>query len=172
MKIFGIYGWSGSGKTDVICRLIKFLTRKEIKISSIKHTHHNISVDKRGKDSFQHRESGAKEVIVGGKQNWALIHNGEKDENNTLDDLLEKFSSEVDLVLVEGFKESKIPKIEVYNSNLKKIPISLSDDKTLAIVYDKMDKKIINSKLPKFDFNDTEIIAKFILNYLEIDEKK
>tara|TARA_B100001057_G_scaffold342562_1_gene343484 strand:- start:288 stop:806 length:519 start_codon:yes stop_codon:yes gene_type:complete len=172
MKIFGIYGWSGSGKTDVICRLINFLTRKEIKISSIKHTHHNISVDKRGKDSFQHRESGAKEVIVGGKQNWALIHNGEKDENNTLDDLLEKFSSEVDLVLVEGFKKSKIPKIEVYNSNLKKIPISLSDENTLAIIYDKIDKKIVNSTLPKFNFNDTERIAKFILNYLKIDDKK
>ena len=171
MKIFGIYGWSGSGKTDVICRLIKFLTKKQIKISSIKHTHHNISIDKKGKDSFQHRESGAREVIVGGKQNWALIHNGKEGENNTLNDLLERFSCKVDLVLVEGFKESTIPKIEVYNSSLKQTLISLDDDETLAIIYDKIDKNIINSKLPKFDFNDTEKIAKFILNYLEIDDK-
>ena len=172
MKVFGIYGWSGSGKTDLICRLIKFFTKKKIKISSIKHTHHNISIDKKGKDSFHHRESGSKEVIVGGKQNWALIHNGEEDEDNTLDDLLKKFSCEVDLVLVEGFKESKIPKIEVYNSSLKQIPICLNDDKTVAIIYDMIDKKIINSKLPKFDFEDTDKIAKFILNYLEIYDKK
>lgn len=171
MKVFGIYGWSGSGKTDVICRLIRFFNNQKIRVSSVKHTHHNISIDKEGKDSFQHRRAGAKEVIVGGKQNWALIHNGEKGEDNTLEDLLRKFSNDIDLVLVEGFKKSKIPKIEVYNSNLNQIPSSLRDSETLAIICDTIDKKIVNSKLPKFDFNDTDNIAKFILNYLKIDDK-
>ena len=63
-NLFGIVGWSGSGKTDLICRIIKNLTKKKLKIYSVKHSHHNFQIDKEGKDSFKHLESGSKEVLI------------------------------------------------------------------------------------------------------------
>ena len=77
-KVFGLCGWSGSGKTDLICRLIEFYTKRNIVVSTIKHTHHKIKIDKEGKDSYKHRIYGAHEVIVGGLGNFALIHSGLK----------------------------------------------------------------------------------------------
>ena len=63
-KLFGIIGWSGSGKTDLICRLISSYKKKKITIGSIKHSHHNFEIDKKGKDSFNHILSGSEEVII------------------------------------------------------------------------------------------------------------
>ena len=118
MKIVGFCGWSGSGKTDLICRVIKYLSSKKLFISTIKHTHHNIEIDRKGKDSYSHRKSGAREVLVGGGNNWSLIHTGDQSEKISLYDLTEKFSIETDIILVEGFKNEPIDKIEVYNLSL------------------------------------------------------
>ena len=63
-NVFGIVGWSGSGKTHLICRIIKYLNNKKLNISSIKHSHHNFEVDKKGKDSYEHLRSGSKEVVI------------------------------------------------------------------------------------------------------------
>ena len=172
MKIVGFCGWSGSGKTDLICRVIKYLSSKKLFISTIKHTHHNIEIDRKGKDSYSHRKSGAREVLVGGGNNWSLIHTGDQSEKNSLYDLTEKFSIETDIILVEGFKNEPIDKIEVYNSNLEKGLISKEDKNILAVVYDKVDQNIIESKLPKFNFKDTVEISNFILDNINKDEKK
>ena len=90
MKIIGFYGWSGSGKTELNCRLIKYFKTKKLLISTIKHTHHNISIVKKGKDSYSHREAGASEVLVGGDNNWSLIHNGKENEKFDLNQLIKK----------------------------------------------------------------------------------
>lgn len=170
-KVFGLYGWSGSGKTDLICRVISYLTKKGLIISTIKHTHHNFKIDHEGKDSYQHRISGAREVLLGGKNNWALIHNGSKDSNYKLNYLLKKVSNETDLILVEGFKNEKIPKIEVYNSQLNKNIIGLKNLEMKAVVYDKIDANIKKILLPKFDFRNTKDISNFIVDYFKKNEK-
>ena len=72
-KIFGIVGWSGSGKTDLICRIIQSLKRKKICVASIKHSHHNFEIDKKGKDSFNHLNSGSNEVIIYNEKKFAMI---------------------------------------------------------------------------------------------------
>ena len=72
MNIFGIVGWSGSGKTDLVCRIIKKLSQK-ITVASIKHSHHNFSVDKKGKDSFKHMQAGSQEVILFNEYKFAMI---------------------------------------------------------------------------------------------------
>ena len=171
MKIIGLFGWSGSGKTHLTCRLIKYFVKKKIVVSTFKHTHHNVEIDKKGKDSYLHRNSGAREVMLGGKNNWALIHKGKKSENYEFDDLIKKFSKENDLLIVEGYKKLDIPKIELYNSKINRSLISNKNSKAVAIVYDVIDKNIINSNLPIFDFNNTKDIGEFILKYLKLDEK-
>ena len=172
MKIIGFYGWSGSGKTDIICRVINHFSRMNLFVSTIKHTHHNIEIDKKGKDSFSHRIAGAREVLVGGKKNWALIHRGMKDEMIKLENLLEKFSNETDVIIIEGFKKAEIPKIEVYNSNLNKKIIGFNDKNTIGIVYDKLDENVKKSKLPKFDFKESKKISNFILDYFNKNARK
>ena len=142
MKIIGLYGWSGSGKTHLTCRLIKYFVKKKIVVSTFKHTHHNIEVDKKGKDSYLHGHSGAREVMLGGENNWALIHKGKKNKKFKFDDLIKKFSKENDLLIVEGYKKLKIPKIELYNSKIKKPLISNKSSKAVAIVYDIIDSII------------------------------
>ena len=111
-NIFGIIGWSGSGKTDLICRLINYLSKKEIKIYSIKHSHHNFQIDKEGKDSFKHLQSGSKEVIIFGDYKYAIVSRKEK-EKIKFENILEKSPKRVDIILIEGMK-IKLKKIEVY----------------------------------------------------------
>ena len=72
-KVFGIVGWSGSGKTELVTRLIKYFCKKRILVSSIKHTHHKFDIDKEGKDSFKHIQSGSNEVVIYNENKWALI---------------------------------------------------------------------------------------------------
>ena len=74
-KIFGIVGWSGSGKTDLICRLIEAFRKKNVSVGSIKHTHHNFEIDKEGKDSFKHIASGSEEVILYNEKKYAMVSN-------------------------------------------------------------------------------------------------
>ena len=170
-KIFGISGWSGSGKTDLICRLIEFFSKKNITVSTIKHTSHRFSVDKEGKDSFMHSKKGAYEVIIGGKNKWAMFHNGNKDETLSIDELVNKISKNTDLILVEGFKDSKIPKLEVYNSNLGKKALNSKNKTYKAIVYNKLNEQIEKVNKPKFEFNQTEKIARFIIKFLKYEKK-
>ena len=166
-KVFGFYGWSGSGKTDLICRIITYLTKKGLVVSTIKHTHHNFKIDQKGKDSFKHRSSGAREVLLGGKNNWALIHSGPKESEFRLNYLIKKISKETDFIIVEGFKNECIPKIEVYNSQLGKEIIGSNDPEMKAVVYDKIDDNIKGILLPKFDFTNTKDISNFIINYFK-----
>ena len=105
-NIFGIIGWSGSGKTDLICRLINYYSKNKIIVSSIKHSHHNFQVDKEGKDSFKHLKSGSKEVIIFSDYKYAIISRKEK-EKIKFEDILEKITKNVDILLIEGMKEQQ-----------------------------------------------------------------
>ncbi|MEC8265435.1 MAG: molybdopterin-guanine dinucleotide biosynthesis protein B [Pseudomonadota bacterium] len=165
-KIFGIVGWSGSGKTDLICRLIKALKKKKILVGSVKHTHHNFSVDKEGKDSFKHILSGSEEVILYNEKKYAVISNHLTEKIN-FNDVLKKFSKNIDLILVEGLKNLEIKKLEVFRSSLNKELLCLHDKDIKAIVCDKPNQEIINTGLPYFEFNETKQILSFISNQIK-----
>lgn len=162
-KIFGLCGWSGSGKTDLICRLLHYFSSNQLIVSTIKHTHHNFNIDKRGKDTFLHKEAGAYEVLINGEYNWAHMHYGKENEEIRLIDLIHKISKKTDLILVEGFKSSKINKLEIYNSKLNKPLLFKTDHYIKGIVVDSLNIKTRNQRLETFDFCETEKIAKFIL---------
>ncbi|KXV79846.1 molybdopterin-guanine dinucleotide biosynthesis protein MobB, partial [Acetobacter malorum] len=99
--IFGITGRSGSGKTHLLARLLPALKARGLRVSTIKHTHHGIDIDKPGKDSFVHREAGASEVMLATPDRWVLQHT-QPDAPFTLPDLLAPMTP-VDLILIEGF---------------------------------------------------------------------
>jgi len=113
MKVIGLAGWSGAGKTTLLARVIPHLLKEGLRVSVIKHAHHSFDVDKPGKDSWVHRQSGATEVLVSSAARWALMHELRGAAEPRLPQLLQKMSR-VDLVVVEGFKSEPHRKIEVH----------------------------------------------------------
>ena len=165
-KVFGIVGWSGSGKTDLTTRIISYYSQKKIIVSSIKHTHHDFEIDKEGKDSQKHVQSGANEVILYNEKKWALISKLQQ-KSTSIYKILEKFEKKDQLVLIEGLKHSKFPKLEVIRSSIKKPYIYKNDTNIKAIVIDQEISDIKLSKIPIFKFSETENIGNFILEYFK-----
>tara|TARA_B100000941_G_C28430824_1_gene514119 strand:+ start:348 stop:860 length:513 start_codon:yes stop_codon:yes gene_type:complete len=163
-KVFGIVGWSGSGKTDIVCRLIDYYRKKNLCVSSVKHTHHNFDIDKQGKDSFKQMISGSNEVVIYNENKWAMVSSLQQNKIK-LEEILGKFSKKTDLILVEGLKNSKLPKIEIYYSKIKKPPLFPNDKNIKAVVSDKITKDLDSYKIPKLEFRNTKTIGDFIINY-------
>ena len=132
MKVLGLAGWSGAGKTTLIAKLIPVLKARGLTVSTIKHAHHAFDVDTPGKDSFVHREAGAREVIVSSAKRWVLMHELRDGPEPDLHALLGHLNP-VDLVLVEGFKRDAHSKIEVHRVENGK-PFLFPDDPTIVAV--------------------------------------
>jgi molybdopterin-guanine dinucleotide biosynthesis protein B len=115
MRVFGIAGHSGMGKTTLLERLIPELTGRGLSVSLIKHSHKSIDIDRPGKDSYRLREAGCSEVVLLGNERWALMHELRGAPEPSLDYLIGRLQP-CDLVLVEGFKEGHFPKIEVWRA--------------------------------------------------------
>jgi molybdopterin-guanine dinucleotide biosynthesis adapter protein len=130
MKVIGLAGWSGAGKTTLLARIIPHFLKNGLRVSVVKHAHHNFDVDVPGKDSWVHRQSGATEVLVSSARRWALMHELRDAAEPRLPDLLRKMSR-VDLVLVEGFKSEPHRKIEVHRLANEK-PLLFPDDPAIA----------------------------------------
>ncbi len=113
MKVFGIAGRSGMGKTTLLERLVAEYVRRGLRISLIKHSHKAIEIDRPGKDSYRLREAGCQEVLLMGRGRWALMHELRGDEEPPLAYLLSRLQH-CDLALVEGFKQGDFPKLEVW----------------------------------------------------------
>ena len=112
MRLIGLAGWSGAGKTTLMVKLIPALLRCGVSVSTLKHAHHRFDVDQPGKDSYEHRQAGARQVLVASGARWALMTELRTAREPTLRDLLGKLDP-VDLVIVEGYKRDPHPKIEV-----------------------------------------------------------
>ena len=122
--VLGIAGWSGAGKTTLIEAVLPRLSDAGLIVSTVKHAHHGAELDRPGKDSWRHRQAGAREVLLTSPGRWALIHEqtGNAGPEPSLNDLLARMTP-VDLVLVEGFRTSPLPKLEVYRETLGKPPL-------------------------------------------------
>jgi molybdopterin-guanine dinucleotide biosynthesis protein B len=119
MRIFGLAGWSGSGKTTLLAALIPELAARGLTVSTIKHAHHEFDIDRPGKDSWRHRQAGAREVMVASSRRWALMHELRDAPEPPFEDLVARMSP-VDLLLVEGWKWHPHPKLEVHRPSLGK----------------------------------------------------
>ena len=135
MRVIGFAGWSGAGKTTLLRRLIPTLTRAGLRVSTIKHAHHDFDIDQPGKDSWEHRQAGATEVLIGSARRWALMHELRHADEPTMRELLARLSP-VDLVLVEGFKAGPQGKIEVHRTANAKPYLFPNDPSILAVATD------------------------------------
>ena len=113
MKTFGFAGWSGSGKTTQVEKLIPRFVQRGLRVSLVKHAHHNFDVDTPGKDSWRHRQAGASEILVTSSRRWVLMHELRGAQEPSFDEHVKRVSH-CDLLLVEGFKFAPIPKLEVW----------------------------------------------------------
>ncbi|MBX6393398.1 MAG: molybdopterin-guanine dinucleotide biosynthesis protein B [Burkholderiales bacterium] len=161
MKVFGFAGWSGSGKTTLIEQLIPRFVMQGLKVSLIKHAHHNFDVDQPGKDSWRHREAGCQEVLVTSARRWVLMHELRGAEEPGLDEQLARLSP-CDLVLVEGFKRHPIPKLEIWRKDNDKPLLHPEDPHIVAVATDVP----VETKLPRFDLNDYDAVVAFILDHV------
>jgi molybdopterin-guanine dinucleotide biosynthesis protein B len=134
MRVVGMVGWSGSVKTTLLVALLPLLRGRGLRVSTIKHAHAGFDMDTPGKDSHRHREAGAHEVLVAGAGRWALLREVAGAEPS-LPALLARLDP-VDLVLVEGFKTHRFPKLEVYRPALGKPPIWPGEPDVAAVATD------------------------------------
>ena len=155
MRVIGLAGWSGAGKTTLITRVIPVLVRRGLKVATVKHAHHAFDIDRPGKDSWQHREAGASEVAVASSRRWAVVHELRDEAEPSLAELLAKLSP-VDLVIIEGFKRHAHPKLEVYRATVGKPLIYPQDDCVVAIA---SDAPLPQAQLPVLMLDDIEGIA-------------
>ena len=168
MKILGIAGWSGSGKTTLTLRLIPALGQRGVSVSTVKHAHHNFDVDKPGKDSWEHRQAGAREVLVASGRRWALMHELRGAVEPPLAALLARLSP-VDLVVVEGYKRAPHPKLVVHRSAVDGPPLWPDDPNVLAVACDGETAAAVQTDgLPALDLDDPDAIADFIVERLEL----
>lgn len=167
MKIFGIVGHSGMGKTTLLERLVPEIASRGLVVSLIKHSHKNIDIDRPGKDSYRLRESGCKEVLLLGNDRWALMHELRAAPEPSLDYLLDRMQ-QCDLVLVEGFKNGAFPKLEVWRSALGKSTLwpdwpdimALASDASLTVP-----EQPGKPSLVQLDLSDSASIATFVLDH-------
>jgi molybdopterin-guanine dinucleotide biosynthesis adapter protein len=161
VPILGFAAFSGTGKTTLLTQLIPILKQKGLRIGLIKHSHHDFQIDQPGKDSFRLREAGASPVMLVSTHRRAIITEFQPIREPVLDEeLMALDQSELDLILVEGFKATYFPKIELYRPSLAKPLLYPNDTSIIAVASDcPLD---IPSTLVQLDINQPELIAEFI----------
>ena len=167
MKVLGIAGYSGSGKTTLIEKVVPLLVREGLRVSLIKHAHHEFDVDHPGKDSYRHRHAGCSEVLVSSSNRWALIHELRGAAEPTLDDQLKQLSR-CDLVIVEGYKSAAIPKLEVHRRGNDTPLLHPDDPHVVAIATDEP----LATNLPQFALDDAAAVSRFIIHHLGLDRAR
>jgi molybdopterin-guanine dinucleotide biosynthesis protein B len=159
MRIIGLAGWSGSGKTTLLTKVLPRLIARGKRVSTLKHAHHAFDIDRPGKDSFEHRSAGATEVLVVSGNRWALMHELRGAPEPGLRELLGKLS-DVDLVLIEGFKRQKFPKLEIHRAENGKPLLHPDDNWIVAIASDTL---LPEAGVPVVDLNDIDRIADLLM---------
>jgi molybdopterin-guanine dinucleotide biosynthesis protein B len=160
MKVLGIAGWSGAGKTTLVVKLIAAFAARGLRVATVKHAHHDFDIDQPGKDSFVHRKAGAAEVIVSSARRFALIHElAEGEAEMSLPALLSRLSP-CDLVFVEGFKTLAHPKLEVFRVANGREPLHPSDPCVVAVA---SDQEFPDASIPVVPLDDVDAISGLVL---------
>ncbi len=159
-RIFGVTGWKNSGKTTLVARLVTEFTRRGFTVSTVKHASDNFQLDRPGTDTFAHREAGAREIAIASGRSWAIIHqNDDTEEEMSLDGMVSKLEP-CDLVLVEGYKSSTIPKIETIRREAVSEPPVWQQNKSIVAIAS--DGPVETGSLSRFQLDDIEGITDFI----------
>ena len=165
MNIIGVVGWKNTGKTTLIEKLINEFNKRNFSVSTIKHSHHNFSVDKQGTDSYRHFNAGTKETILASEQKWIKFSRQKSNSKTNLPYLIEQIIP-VDIVIVEGFKDSDHKKVEVVDSMSGRKPLFEGDSTICGLIINQ--HKIQNAVLPQFGRDEVQEICDFIETTLGI----
>src|SRR3546814_435139 len=151
-------------KTTLLANLIPLLARHGLRVSVIKHAHHTFDIDHPGKDSYRLRQAGAAQTLLGSPKRWALMTELSGDNEPELQDVVLHLDPALaDLILVEGFKQAAIPKIEVYRPSLGKPLWADQDMQVIAVAAD----GVVNTTLPVLDLNNAAEVADFVVHWLK-----
>ncbi|MGE5504622.1 MAG: molybdopterin-guanine dinucleotide biosynthesis protein B [Actinomycetota bacterium] len=168
MRVFGITGRSGSGKTTLMVRLLPWLRQIGISVSTVKQAHERFDVDQPGKDSYEHRMAGAREVMVASARRWALMHEYRDHPEYTMDQLLARMTP-VDLVLVEGFRTWAHDRIEVVRASTGRDPLYPGDKRVVAVA---SDGPLPDCPVPVLDLDDVEAIGRLVLKHTKLEHRE
>ncbi len=163
VRLIGLAGWSGAGKTTLMTRLIPELAARGVSVSTLKHAHHAFDIDQPGKDSYAHRSAGARQVLVSSANRWALMTELRGAPEPQLPELLAKLDP-VGVVIVEGFKRDSHPKLEVHRAANGKPWLHPEDRFIAAIVSDIAPPE---ERLPRAHLDDIGAIADLVLAHAE-----
>ncbi|NMA58229.1 molybdopterin-guanine dinucleotide biosynthesis protein B [Clostridium cochlearium] len=161
-KIIAISGVKNSGKTTLITRLIPHLKDRGIKIAVIKHDGHDFEPDVIGTDSYRYREAGAEEIAIFSKNKWMII---KEEKNIDESELISQFPN-ADLILLEGFKFSDYPKVEIIRKEVSSMPIT--NPKTVIAYVSDHEK--FNGKIKQFHLDDIEGLTDYLYNYIKDEQ--
>ncbi len=166
MQVFGIVGWKNNGKTTLVESVIKKLTQMGYKVSSIKHAHHNVDLEEPGRDSYRHREAGARQTLLASEKRFALMSEHRDEKPPELEALLGLFEP-CDLVIVEGYKGAKHPKIEAVLTPNERGLLAQKDSNIVAVATNQKD---LATHVALLDINNPSEVAQFILQHTGIEK--
>jgi len=155
--IVSIVGWSGSGKTVLLEKLIPEMVRRGYRVATAKHHPHEFDIDYEGKDTWRHRQAGAACTIISSQKRLAMIR--DMDHDASLNELRDRFITDVDIIIAEGFKSEPVPKIEVYRSVMDVEPLCASMSGIMAVVTDAP----LDPGVPVLGLDDVARIADLIV---------
>ncbi len=163
--VLGFAAFSGTGKTTLLIRLIPFLEQRGVRVALVKHAHHDFDIDKPGKDSYELRKAGARQVLVASDRRSALMTEYAEPKEPRLDDLIAQLALDaIDLVLVEGFRHLAFPKIELHRPSQQQPLLCREDPAIIAVA---TDFPVNTDPLPRLDLNNTTMIGEFILAWMD-----
>jgi molybdopterin-guanine dinucleotide biosynthesis protein B len=159
MRVFGLVGWSGAGKTTLMASILPLIVARGISVSTMKHAHHHFDIDMPGKDSYRHRQAGASEVLIAASGRWVLMHELRDGAEPPIRDLIERMTP-VDLLLIEGFKTHPHAKLEVYRRDEARPLLWRPGSDIVGVA---ADMALPEVSVPVLDLNDHAGIVAFIL---------
>jgi molybdopterin-guanine dinucleotide biosynthesis protein MobB len=162
--VIGVVGWKDNGKTTLVTRLVEHLSTAGLTVSTVKHAHHSVDPDQPGKDSWRHREAGAREVMLATARRFALFHELHGAAEPGLDELLQRMAP-ADLVIVEGFKRFPHPKIEAHRAARGMSLLARADPTIIAVA---SDEPLTDLAVPVLALDDIAGIAGLIASKLEL----
>jgi molybdopterin-guanine dinucleotide biosynthesis protein B len=157
--VVAVVGLSDSGKTTLVVELITELRRLGLRVGTIKHHPHETDPELPGKDTWKHRRAGAEGTILSTPSVVSMVRSADHDHDpNELVGLL----ADMDIVLAEGYKNAKVPKVEVYREGHGRSPLCLGDPCLLALVTD----AAVQSTVPRFGPGEATGLARFLVRRL------
>jgi molybdopterin-guanine dinucleotide biosynthesis protein MobB len=162
-EVVSFVGTSGSGKTTLLEKVIPELVRRGVRVGAVKHDAHRFEIDHPGKDSYRLAAAGAAVTLVSSPEKLALVRRHETAP--PIEEILKTYFGDVDLVLVEGFKRSALPKVEVHRRErgAELICRGAERDETLVAV---ASDEPLDLDVPVLDLDSPAAVAEFLLSRL------